>query len=148
MGYGHVPKTSFGSFGVHLKAGSVTEDQARRLLECNKIRDNTNRLDTNGPGTHTSWLELSIGGDFNIQSSSQSAYIRMVGSEVDNDGRFWDPINSPGSWNNSGAFRFIHTQDPSTTGSGGMDDHDQILLGNSFFDGPGVEYIGNKKHCL
>ncbi len=146
VGYGNTPKTSFGSFGVHLKAGSATEDQARRLLECNKIRDNTNGLDTNGPGTAlpAGWNYL-IGGDFNIQSSSQSAYIRMVGNEVDNDGRFWDPINSPGSWNNSGAFRFIHTQDPSTTGSGGMDDrHDQILLGNSFFDGPGVEYIGNK----
>ncbi len=146
VGYGATPKTSFGAFAVHFKAGSTTDDQARRLLEANKIRDNTNGIDTNGPGTAlpTGWNYL-IGGDFNIQTSTQAAYIRMVGSEVNNTGRFWDPINSPGSWNNSSAYRFIHTQDPSTTGSGGMDDrHDQILLGNSFFDGPGIEYIGNK----
>ena len=146
VGYGNTPATSFGSIATHMKAGSASTDQDRRLLEANKVRDNCNGIDTNGAGTAlpAGWNYL-IGGDFNIQSSSQAAYIRMVGSEADNDGRFWDPISSPGSWNNSGAYRFIHTQDPSTTGSGGMDDrYDIILLGNSFFNGAGVEYIGNK----
>ena len=145
VGYGNTPATSFGSFAVHFKAGSASTDQSRRLLEANKIRDNTNGLDTNGPGTAlpAGW-NFVIGGDFNIQSSSQAAYQRMIGSETNNSGRFFDPINTPGSWNNNSAFRFVHTQDPSTTGSGGMDDrHDQILLGGSFINGGGIEYIGN-----
>jgi len=145
VGYPNTPANSIACYGTHMKAGSATTDQSRRLLEANKIRDNAAGIDTNGPGTAlpAGWNFL-LGGDFNIQSSTQAAYQRMVGDEANNAGRLWDPIKSPGSWNGSGAFRFIHTQDPSTTGSGGMDDrHDQILISTSLIDGVGLDYIGN-----
>jgi endonuclease/exonuclease/phosphatase family metal-dependent hydrolase len=144
-GYGDVVGARLACYATHMKSSDGATDQQRRLLEANKVRDNANGLDTNGPGTAlppgTPFL---IGGDFNIQSSSQLAYQRMVGSEATNVGRFFDPIHSPGSWNNNCAFRFIHTQDPSTSGQGGMDDrHDQILIGGILTDGPGFDYVGN-----
>ena len=145
VGYGDVPGTNISFYGTHMKAGSASTDQSRRLLEANKIRDNANGLDTNGEGTALpAGVMFMIGGDFNIQSSSQAAYVRMVGSEAINTGRFFDPIKSPGTWNNSGAFRFIHTQDPSTSGQGGMDDrHDQLLICGQLIDGVGFDYIGD-----
>ncbi len=121
-------------YSVHMKAGSAGDDQARRLLEAQRVRDDAQALPAN-------WMFL-IAGDFNIQSSSQSAYQEMIGSQANNDGRFFDPIKTPGSWNNNSAFRFVHTQDP--TGAGGMDDrHDQILLSADLIDGSGFDYIGN-----
>jgi hypothetical protein len=145
VGYGTTPATSLACYGTHMKAGSATGDQSRRLLEANKIRDNANGIDTNGAGTKLpeGWNFL-IGGDFNIQASTQAAYQRMVQSESNNTGRFFDPINSPGTWNNNIAFRFIHTQDPADP-AGGMDDrHDQLLLSASLIDGAGLDYIGNQ----
>ncbi len=130
-------------YNVHLKAGSASTDNARRLVETQRIRDNAEGIDTNGPGTgKPAGYQFLIGGDFNTQSASQTAYVELVGSQANNAGRFFDPINTPGSWNGNGTFRFIHTQDPS--GLGGMDDrHDQILLGAGLIDGQGLDYIGN-----
>ena len=130
-------------YNVHLKAGSASSDNARRLVETQRIRDNAEGIDTNGPGTgKPAGYQFLVGGDFNTQSASQTAYVELVGSQANNAGRFFDPINTPGSWNGNGTFRFIHTQDPS--GLGGMDDrHDQILLGAGLIDGQGLDYIGN-----
>ncbi len=121
-------------YSTHMKAGSTSSDQSRRLLEAQRIRADAQNLPDG-------WSFL-VGGDFNIQSSTQSAYEELVESKPNNDGRFFDPIKSPGGWNNNSAFRFIHTQDP--MGTGGMDDrHDQILLGGSLVDGEGFDYLGN-----
>jgi hypothetical protein len=117
-----------------MKSGSSSEDQSRRLLEAQRIRNNAELLPQG-------WHFL-IAGDYNIQSSGQAAYQELVASQADNRGRFFDPIASPGSWNNSSAFVFVHTQDPS--GAGGMDDrHDQILLSASLVDAEGVDYVGD-----
>ena len=125
--------TRLSLYSVHMKAGSGSTDQARRLIEAQKIRADAETLD---PAVH-----IMVMGDFNIQSSSQSAYVFMTGSQANNNGRVVDPIGTPGSWNNNGAFRFVHTQDPS--GAGGMDDrHDQILADPSLGDGFGLEYRG------
>lgn len=125
--------TQFSIYSVHMKAGSATDDQARRLIEATRIRDNAESLD---PA-----VNIAVMGDFNVQSSAQSAYQELVGSQVNNNGRFADPIGTPGSWNNNSSFRLVHTQDPS--GAGGMDDrHDQILLDPSLSDGAGLEYVG------
>lgn len=133
---------SIGAYCTHMKAGSTSTDQSRRLIEAQRIRDNAQGVDTGGPGTALpAGFHFLLGGDFNIQSSSQAAYQKLVGSEPDNSGRFFDPINTPGSWNNNGAFRFVHTQDP--IGAGGMDDrHDQILVSAGLIDGSGLDYIG------
>jgi hypothetical protein len=131
------------SYSVHMKSGSTGDDQARRLVEAQRIRDNAQGIDTNGAGTGLpAGRCFVVGGDFNVQSSSQSAYQELVGSQTNNTGRFFDPINTPGSWNNNSAFRIVHTQDP--IGAGGMDDrHDQILVCGGLVDGQGFDYIGN-----
>lgn len=143
VGYTAVPAASLALYSVHLKAGSASSDNERRLVETTRIRSNAEGVDTNGPGTGlpTGWNFI-VGGDFNVQSSSQSAYQKLVASEANNTGRCFDPINTPGSWNNNSSFRFVHTQDP--TGTGGMDDrHDQILLSASLINTTGFHYIGN-----
>lgn len=118
-------------YPVHMKSGMASADQARRLDEATKIRTNMSSLPAG-------WNFL-IGGDFNVQSSSQAAYQKLVGLPA--LGQVNDPISTPGSWNNTGTFRIVHTQDPA--GAGGMDDrHDQILLSNGLVDGVGFDYIG------
>lgn len=144
VGYSAAQAT-IGCYNVHLKAGSASSDNARRLIETQRIRDNAQGVDTNGLGTALpAGYQFLIGGDMNTQSPTQSAYVELVGSQSNNTGRFFDPINSGnnGSWNNNATFRFIHTQDPS--GNGGMDDrHDQILVCAGLIDGLGLDYIGN-----
>lgn len=121
-------------YGVHMKAGSTADDQARRLLEAQRIRDNAESLPTG-------WHFL-LGGDFNVQASIQGAYQELTATQANDAGRFVDPIKTPGSWSNTAAFRFVHTQDPS--GAGGMDDrHDQLLVSNSLVDGEGADYVGD-----
>ena len=126
--------TRIALYSSHMKAGSGSSDQARRLVEAIEIRDDAESLPA---GWH-----FILGGDFNIQTWTQSAYQEMTGSQANNDGRFFDPIKTPGSWNNNSSFRFVHTQDPS--GAGGMDDrHDQVLISGSLLDGTGPDYIGD-----
>jgi hypothetical protein len=127
------PAATLACYSTHMKSGTASSDQARRLIEAQRIRDDAEMLPVG-------WHFL-LGGDLNIQTSTQSAYVELVGSQANNDGRFWDPIDTPGSWNNNGAFRFVHTQDP--IGAGGMDDrHDQLLVSESLVDGEGFDYIG------
>ncbi len=129
-------QTSLACYSVHLKSGSTTEDQARRLIETQRIRANAQGLPSN--------YNFLVAGDYNIQSSAQAAYQSLTslagGSAL---GRFNDPIRTPGSWNNNSAYRYVHTQDP-TGIAGGMDDRlDQILLSDGLFDGQGVDYLGS-----
>lgn len=127
--------TTIAGYSVHLKSGSASTDQSRRLIETQRIR-------TNAEGLNPQWNFL-IAGDLNIQASTQSAYQEMVGSQTNNAGRVFDPIKSPGNWNNTATYKYIHTQDPQS-GSGGMDDRfDQILLSAGLVDGTGMDYIGN-----
>lgn len=121
-------------YGAHMKAGSTASDVARRLVECTRIRDNAESLNDD-------WHFL-LGADFNNQNSDQDNYVELVGSQTDNTGRFFDPIKTPGNWENSSSFRIVHTQDPAATGQ--MDSrHDQILVSNSLIDGVGMDYEGN-----
>lgn len=117
---------------VHLKAGSTTEDRNRRLVETSRIRTNVQTL-------NPQWMYV-MGGDFNIGSSSEEAFQRLVGEIPAEPAKFVDPIRTSGSWNNSGAFRLVHTQDPATQ----MDDRfDLILLSPGLVDGVGFDYRGN-----
>lgn len=123
-------------YGNHLKAGDTSTDKARRGVTADAIRNDANALDTN--------YQFLFGGDLNMQSSNEAEYQTFVGSSSNNRGRFLDPIRTPGSWNNSSAYRFVHTQDPS--GAGGMDDRfDQVLIGGGLADGVGTDYVGNSQ---
>jgi endonuclease/exonuclease/phosphatase family metal-dependent hydrolase len=139
---------SVGIYVSHLKADSSSN--ARRLVETIRIRDNAEGLDTNPTdpaGSPSDGLPAGMNfialGDFNVQSSTQTAYQELVGSQTNNNGRFFDPINTPGSWNNNSTFRFVHTQDP-IGGTGGMDDRlDFILVSASLRNNSGLDYIGS-----
>lgn len=116
-------------YGSHMKAGSTGADQARRVPEANRIRNDSNSLPA---GAH-----FLLGGDFNVQNSGQTFYQTLLGS---GSGQFFDPINSPGTWENNSNFRFIHTQDQTAM----MDSrHDQILISASLRDNNGLSYIGS-----
>ncbi len=126
------PEATVAIYASHMKAGSGSEDEARRLIEAERIRDDAESLPA---GWH-----FILGADLNIQRSSEAAYVELVGSQANNDGRFYDPIKTPGTWNNNYTYRFVHTQEPSSA----MDDrHDQILLSASLIDGEGFDYDGN-----
>lgn len=142
VGY-NAGSTVVSMYNVHMKAGSGTEDNARRLVESTRIRDNAEGLDTNGAGSgKPAAYQFLVGGDMNMQRATWTSYEQLVLSQTNNTGRFFDPINTSGSWNNNSSFRFVHTQDP--VGPGGMDDrHDQILVGAGLIDGAGLDYIGN-----
>lgn len=126
-------------YGNHMKSGDQPADQLRRQPTCDDIRNDANNLGAN--------YQFLYGGDTNTQASTQAPYQTLVGSAANNAGRFFDPIKTPGTWNNNSAFRFVHTQDPvfnSSTSAAGMDDrHDQILVGSGLIDGSGTEYVGN-----
>jgi hypothetical protein len=121
-------------YSSHMKASTGGTNQARRLLEAQRIRDDAQSLPA---GWH-----FILGGDFNIQNSTEGAYVELVGTQANNNGRFFDPIKTPGNWNNSSTYRIVHTQDPA--GAGGMDDRfDQLLISGGLVDGIGPDYIGN-----
>jgi hypothetical protein len=115
-----------------MKAGTAPEDLDRRLLEAERIRNNAE-------GLPPAW-QFIVAGDFNIQGSGESSYLELTGSQPSDAGRAFDPVNTPGAWNNNGAYRFVHTQDPATQ----MDDRfDFLLIEAGLRDGAGFEYIGN-----
>ncbi len=119
-------------YSAHMKAGSGGSDQQRRVPEANRIVQDINGLPAGIGGAM-------LLGDFNVQASSQQAYQILVNSQPDG-GPLFDPIRTPGNWNNNSNFRFVHTQDP--TGMGGMDDrHDQILISAELDDGEGLAYL-------
>ncbi len=128
-------------YGMHLSAGNAGE----RENQATAIRSNANGL---AAGTHFVFL-----GDMNLQSSSEAAYQQFVGSQADNDGRAFDPLNPNNvlqSWSGNGSFASMHTQSPhqdnngSPSGGvgGGMDDRfDLLLFSYSLIDGAGAEYV-------
>ena len=124
-------------YSVHLKSSNTASDMNRRLIETNRIRANANTLNANPQNPFVNFI---VAGDYNIETSTEPAYQALVGSQSNNMGRFFDPIDSPGTWNDNSAYKFLHTQDPTSQ----MDDrYDQILMSQSLFDGKGLDYIGD-----
>lgn len=121
-------------YSSHMKSGSTDEDRARRLAEARVIRDDAEALPA-------AWHFL-LAADLNIPASSEAAYIELVGAQSNNAGRLYDPIRTPGTWNNNATYRFVHTQDP--IGPGGMDDRfDQLLLSADLIDADAFDYLGD-----
>lgn len=124
-------------YAVHLKSDNTATDQARRLIETNRIRANADTLNANPLHPPVNFM---VAGDYNIQSSAEASYQALVGAQANNLGRFYDPIASPGTWRDNAADKFLDTQDPTSQ----MDDrYDQILMSQSLFDGKSLDYIGD-----
>ncbi|KAA3618253.1 MAG: T9SS C-terminal target domain-containing protein [Calditrichaeota bacterium] len=119
-------------YSAHLKASQGSDNEQKRLAECTIWRD---RLNQHLPGTN-----FIILGDFNFYDSGEPGYQKLLGDEADNDGRSFDPIDSPGNWHNSESFAGIHTQSPRVEqfgggASGGLDDRfDFILISEALKD--------------
>ncbi|MEW6251786.1 MAG: hypothetical protein AB1716_14165 [Planctomycetota bacterium] len=129
------PQTVLCCYPVHMQSGTGSGDQARRLVEAERIRADAALLDP-------AWQFLLVG-DLNIQSSAEAAYEELVGAAAGSAGQLFDPIVSPGRWHDGESYRFLHTQDP-VAAAGGMDDRfDQILLGGGLIDGDGFDYRGD-----
>ena len=130
--------SDFYIYAMHLAA----TDPVSRDTQTDIVRNNANNLPA---GSHFFFT-----GDFNIDSSTESSYQNFVGSQADNDGRGFDPINTPGSWASNSLFAAVHTQSPhlnnpgSPSGGtgGGMDDRfDFLLISAALQDGSDLDYI-------
>ncbi len=130
--------SDFYFYSMHLDAA----DEGSRAAQTNTVRTNANALPA---GSHFIYA-----GDFNIDSSTEQSYQNLIGSQADNDGRGFDPINMPGDWNNNASFAAIHTQSPNNDNSGapggaatgGLDDRfDFLLISEALQNGMGLDYI-------
>jgi hypothetical protein len=133
----------FRVYSVHLKASSGSTNEQARLQEAIGIRDSMNAVP---PGTHAL-----LTGDFNIYASTEPAFQKFLESQVDNDGRLYDPLNANGTWNNA-SFAAIHTQCPCLNNcpagfgfsGGGLDDRfDMFLPTLNWNNGQGYELVAN-----
>ena len=121
-------------YSSHMKAGAGADDVARRLVEARAIRTDAAELPE-------PWRFL-LGGDLNMQRSTETAWAELTEVKGDNRGRLFDPVNAPGTWRDAADMRFVHTQDP--IGPGGMDDRfDVVLVCRDLLQGPGLRYIGD-----
>lgn len=126
-------------FAVHLKASNTTSDQQQRLSEVNVLRNFTNTLPLNS--------EFIVLGDFNIYTSLEPAYLRLLQVDAGVEGHFIDPLNLTGTWNQS-SYSSYHTQSTRTralsdSGStGGLDDRfDMILNSKAMTEEGRIKYI-------
>lgn len=128
----------FRLYSVHLKAGnpaSSPADSTTRRVECTSLRTTLNNQITTVVGTN-----FLIGGDTNFYGTWEGGYQRLIESQLDNDGRAFDYLDMPGTWNST-AYRFHHTQSPRAS-SGGMDDRfDLFLTSQSVQDGAGLDLV-------
>jgi hypothetical protein len=129
-------------FVVHFKASEGYE--ADRLAEATRLRAFMN--------TYPAGTNMVICGDFNVYTSTEPAYVELLESQAVNTGRVQDPINTPGSWNNTATYAAIHTQStrsgtlvPADGGAtGGMDDRfDFVLPTYSLNDGEGLDQLAS-----
>lgn len=122
----------------HLKAGSSSSDKLDRE---EMVQGAMGRLKSNSLAGNILFM-----GDFNIQSSSEAAYQKMV-AENNPVYRFYDPVDRPGNWNNNSSFADLHTQSTHSSGGchsgGGMDDRYDQILATSFLlsDSLGLGYV-------
>jgi len=125
-------------YSVHLKASSGSANEAQRARETDSLRKITNALPDG--------KNFIVVGDFNIYSSAESAYQKLLQDDLDNDGHFIDPITMTGTWNNS-LYAQYHTQSPRLRSfgggaTGGLDDRfDMILYSRTVSEFGGISFI-------
>jgi hypothetical protein len=125
-------------YSAHFKASQGADNELRRLNEAATLRVFTDMLPAGS--------DFILVGDLNLYRSSEPAYVELL--VQDGTGYFLDPIDTPGDWNNSFTYRFIHTQSTRTTdlgdggSTGGLDSRfDFILSSQSIIDEGGIDYV-------
>jgi hypothetical protein len=141
---GYDASADFYAYNSHYKSDTGVENNARRLIEAQAIRANSDAL---GDGVHALYV-----GDYNIQTSSGTAYQHLLSAGA---GQAIDPINRPGSWNSNASFADIHTQSPANVAQydgqtlGGLDDRFDIqLVTGELLDNEGMSYIPGTYHAF
>ena len=131
-------EAEFTILSTHLKAGSSSSDEQRRLDMTIRIRDYLNDYPADS--------NFMVAGDFNVYTSAETAYQMLIGWQSDNDGRSKDPINTGGAWHDNYSYRYVHTQ-ATQTAWGGMDDRfDFVLASYALDDGDGLSYVSGLLH--
>jgi endonuclease/exonuclease/phosphatase family metal-dependent hydrolase len=146
LGYAAGPATTLRLYSIHFKAGNPSftpADSTTRRQECTDIR---NVLNTAPAGTN-----LLLGGDTNFYGAWEGGYLRLTESQTDNDGRLFDPLSMPGTWNSNIAYAPYDTQCPCLAqgsdcppnfSGGGMDDRFDLWLSSpSLQDGEALDLI-------
>jgi hypothetical protein len=115
-------------YSLHLKASQGLANESQRRTEAGVLRSHLNALPA---GTN-----FIIVGDYNAYSSTDSGFQELIGSQSNNNGRAFDPLNLIGTWNNNATFAHYHTQSTSINSvnggaSGGVDDRFDIILTSS-----------------
>lgn len=131
---------------AHLKSSSgSTNEEKRRTMVNNAM----NYLDSYGDDNNYLFM-----GDFNVYKSSEPAY-QLLLNYTNPELNFYDPIDTPGNWNNNDLYRFVHTQSTHAdqngcAAHGGMDDRfDFILISDEIQQGSKhVEYINGSYTAL
>lgn len=121
-------------YTAHLKASSGSTNEQKRLQEVTLLRNFTDNLPEG-----TNYI---LAGDLNVYRSSEPAYQKLLDQST--TGYFLDPIDTPGTWNNS-IYANVHTQSTRTSGGsgagGGLDDRfDFILVSQAVIDSGGIIY--------
>jgi endonuclease/exonuclease/phosphatase family metal-dependent hydrolase len=131
----------FRLYSVHFKAS--TADTAARRAECGSLRTTLNNQVTTVIGPN-----FLIGGDTNFYGADEGGYQRLTESQLDNDGRAFDPLSMPGHWNSNPAFAPYFTQCPCASGcpagfsGGGLDDRfDLFVTSQPVQDGGGLDLL-------
>ena len=129
----------------HLKAGSGSSEQAVRNTQTTLLR---NYIDSRPPNRNHF-----VCGDLNVYRSTEDCYQTLVSGGFN---PLYDPINTPGTWNNNGSFASVHTQSTRNgenldCGSqGGSDDRfDQILVSGTVLSGSdSLIYLANSYDAI
>jgi len=127
-------------YSVHLKASTGSANELLRAAEVDSLRKVTNALPQGS--------NFIVCGDFNIYSSNELAYQKLLQITSGTDGKLNDPLTLTGTWNNS-AYAQYHTQSTRVRAfgggaTGGMDDRfDMILYSNAVKNPGGITYVTN-----
>lgn len=136
---------------AHLKAGNTSTDEGKRRAMVQNAMD---FIDENYPNDN-----VLIMGDFNLYSSSESAYRLLTQNYSNHDILFVDPLSSVGgvgNWHSNRQFAPFHTQstsastdNPCHTG-GGLDDRfDLILMSDEIYMGfNNLRFVSNSYQAL
>lgn len=141
LGQPGIDTVFFICIGMHLKAGSTQTDITQRQHALEAVM---NHIDQN-----IGEENIFIMGDFNMNSSSEAGFQVLINHPNQNI-RFYDPINTLGTWFNNSTLAFTHTQSTRLNQTnnncfvgGGLDDrYDMILITNPIRnESKGLHYV-------
>jgi len=110
---------------AHLKASNTSADQLERAKTTAAIMKYLDENSIQG--------NVFICGDFNVYTASEPAFQNLINYSSNPSVRFFDPINTIGSWSNNSNFSYAHTQSVRSSSNGcaaggGMDDRFDFTL--------------------